>query len=216
MIKKVSISKGNVEINKNLHPQISKMLVNSSCFVTRVQKRYKTQTNFQPEKLLKSILNVIRIILMLYYTEKLTELIESPTTICIHLENLPSGFCIFSEKCDKVHLLKTTKYSEFFLSNVVDCSHTIFRNTRLIPESIFSHSRLKYPTKWAGGMIKTKTLAKRQIWRPASWIKPEVDVCYCIRHFHVLLTSASCFLKLSLSTTTTSATHPTSANNWNT
>ena len=78
----------------------------------------------------------VRILYLLFLCEKPTDLIESPTTINVYLEKLPLAF-IFSETCDKVHLPKTTKYSEFILLNVVDCSDTTIRNTRQTFECFF-------------------------------------------------------------------------------
>ena len=65
--------------------------------INSVQKKYeKSKSSFQPEKLLKAFLNVTRIITnMLYYTEKPTDLIESPRTISIYLEQLPWAFVFF-------------------------------------------------------------------------------------------------------------------------
>ena len=50
---------------------------------------------------------------MLYYTEKKhTDLTKSLITIRFTWK-ITCNFCFFSEKCDEVHLFKTTKYSEF-------------------------------------------------------------------------------------------------------
>ena len=100
---------------------------------------------------------------MLYYTEKPTDLIESPRTISIYLEQLPSAFVFFPKNATK---FKTTKYSELIFSNVVDCSSTIFRNTGAALESYFlpiSLQLIKISNETSRRDEKTKILAKIQI-----------------------------------------------------
>ena len=71
---------------------------------------------------------------MLYYTKKHTDLTEYLITKRFSGKNYLQLW-FFPEKCDKVHLFKTTKYSEFIPLKLHDCSDTIFGNIRPVLES---------------------------------------------------------------------------------
>ena len=136
------------------------------------KKVQELKNRFQPEKkLFKTFLNVTRTITdMLYYTENPYTWWNHPD--CKHLPSkMTLSFCIFSENCDKLRLLKTTKYFQFILPDIADCSDTFLRDRRPSLESI------SLPISWQLIVISneinrrdenTKMLAKRQIWRSTS------------------------------------------------
>ena len=155
-------------------------------FCHKSAKKYeKSKNSFQPEKPLKTFLIVTRIITnMLYYTGKPTDLIESSTTISIYLEKLPWAFVFFPKNAIKL-TSQNNKYSEFILLNDLDCSDTIFRNTRPTLECLFlniSWQLIEISNKMSrrDGKKTTKNTCKQT---NLTFIKPEVDVSCCITSF---------------------------------
>ena len=126
---------------------------------TRNQKAVFSQKNY-----LKAFLTVTRIITnMLYYTENPTDLIESPRTISIYLEQLPWAFVFFPKNAIKFTSSKQQNILSLSFQTLLT-GQTQSSETQDQPQKAIScpylYNWLKYPTKRASGMKKQKYLQK--------------------------------------------------------